>query len=291
MRPLNTILVALACLLVLGLGPRQVAGEPLVVGLIPAENNEEMIRQFEPMRVYLAAKLDTDVKVYTATDYAGVIEAMRRKRVDVAWYGPMSYYLAELEAGAEAFAVGVRAKTGRSSYRGIFVVATDSPFRTLADLAGKSVAFVDPASTSGGLVPTYITRKATGKAPEAFFGKLVYAGSHDAALLAVKNGTVDAAASNDITYERMLNVGLLDDATTRVLTFSDDLPGAPLTYRGDLDPDLKARIQEVFVTAHHEIEVTGYGSLIRYDAVGPGDFQIIRDMVRELGLKKERILH
>jgi phosphonate transport system substrate-binding protein len=47
----------------------------------------------------------------------------------------------------------------------------------------------------------------------------------------------------------------------------------------------------VFVTAHHEIEVTGYGSLIRYDAVGPGDFQIIRDMVRELGLKKERILH
>lgn len=65
------------------------AGE-LVMGLIPAENNEEMIKQFEPMRAYLESKTGQKVKVFTATDYVGVIEAMRKKRVDIAWFGPLT---------------------------------------------------------------------------------------------------------------------------------------------------------------------------------------------------------
>ena len=84
-----------------------VAGE-LVMGLIPAENNEEMVKEFEPMRAYLELKTGRKVKVFTATDYTGVIEAMRKKRVDIAWFGPLSYCLAEQEAGAEAFAAGIR---------------------------------------------------------------------------------------------------------------------------------------------------------------------------------------
>ncbi|MCK4488105.1 MAG: phosphate/phosphite/phosphonate ABC transporter substrate-binding protein, partial [Desulfobacterales bacterium] len=145
--------------------------ETLRMGLIPAENNEEMIHRFEPMRAYLEKKIGRPIKVFTATDYAGVIEAMRKKRVDIAWFGPLSYVLAEQEAGAEAFAVGVRKSTGKSTYRSCFVVPGDSPAQSLKDLAGKSVAFVDPASTSGGLVPTYLVKKETGKMPQEFFGK------------------------------------------------------------------------------------------------------------------------
>lgn len=92
------------------------AGRELVMGLIPAENNEEMVQKFEPMRAYLERKLGHKVKVFTATDYTGVIEAMKKKRVDIAWFGPLSYILAEREAGAEAFAVGVR-DNGKSTYK------------------------------------------------------------------------------------------------------------------------------------------------------------------------------
>ncbi|MFA6569120.1 MAG: phosphate/phosphite/phosphonate ABC transporter substrate-binding protein, partial [Victivallales bacterium] len=145
--------------------------EGLVMGLIPAENNEEMIKQFEPMRAYLEKKLGQEIVVFTATDYTGIIEAMRKKRVDIAWFGPLSYYLAEQEAGAEAFAVGVR-DNGKSTYRSIFVVPGDSPVKTLKDLKGRNVAFVDPASTSGGLMPTYLVKKETGMMPGEFFGKL-----------------------------------------------------------------------------------------------------------------------
>jgi phosphonate transport system substrate-binding protein len=265
------------------------AGE-LVMGLIPAENNEEMVKQFEPMRAYLESKTGHKVKVFTATDYTGVIEAMRKKRVDIAWFGPLSYYLAEQEAGAEAFAAGIRKGSDSHTYKSIFVVPGDSTIRTIQDLKGKNVAFVDPASTSGGLMPTFMVKKATGMMPQDFFGKFTYAGSHDAAELAVKNKTVDAAADNDITYGKMLKKGLITKETNRVLLESDPLPGSPLVYRKDLPEDLKAKIREAILNAHKDIQVTGYGELSHYVAVTPADYQVVRDMVRELGLKKENML-
>ncbi|MDO9168346.1 MAG: phosphate/phosphite/phosphonate ABC transporter substrate-binding protein, partial [Methylobacter sp.] len=183
----------IAALLVLSGVQTIVEAKGLVMGLIPAENNEEMIQKFEPMRQYLELKTGEPVKVFTATDYSGVIEGMKKGRVDIAWFGPLAYVLAEKEANAEAFAVGVRSDTGLSTYRSLFVVPEDSEVKSIADLKGKSVAFVDPASTSGGLIPTYLVKQATGQMPKEFFGEFTYAGSHDAAEMAVKNKSVDAA--------------------------------------------------------------------------------------------------
>jgi len=280
----------IAALLVLS-GMQTIAvAKGLVMGLIPAENNEEMIQKFEPMRQYLEAKTGEPVKVYTATDYAGVIEGMKKGRVDIAWFGPLSYVLAEKEANAEAFAVGVRSDTGLSTYRSLFVVPEGSDIKTIADLKGKSVAFVDPASTSGGLIPTYLVKQATGQMPKQFFGEFTYAGSHDAAEMAVKNKSVDAAADNDITYEKMLKKGLITKESNRVLLYSDPLPGSPMAYRKDLPEATKANIRNAVLNAHKDIKVTGYGELTKYDPVTAADYQKIRDLVSELGLLREDML-
>jgi len=228
-------LAAVALVLVGKAGPAK--AETLRMGLIPAENNEEMVQRFEPMRVYLEKKIGRSINVFTATDYTGVIEAMRKKRVDIAWFGPLSYVLAEQEAGAEAFAVGVRKSTGKE-----------------------------------------------------FFGKFIYAGSHDAVEMAVKNKTVDAGADNDITYNKMLDKGLITKETNRVLLYSDPLPGSPLAYRSDLDDALKQKIRDAILYAHYDIDVTGYGELSRYEAAAPQDYESIRDLVKQLNLRKEQIL-
>ena len=233
----------------------------LVMGLIPAENNEEMVKTFEPMRAHMEKKLGQKVKVFTATDYAGVIEAMKKKRVDIAWFGPLSYYLAEMEAGAEPFAVGIREGSSSPTYKSIFIAPCDGNVKSITDLKGKNVAFVDPASTSGGLVPTYMVKKATGLMPQEYFGKFIYAGSHDAAELAVKNKTVDAAADNDITYQKMLDKGLISKESNCIIAESDPLPGSPLVYRGDLPSDLKLKIRDAILNAHKEIKVAGYGAI------------------------------
>ena len=286
---LKRFLSASALALSLSLSAASALARDIVMGLIPADNNEEMIQKFEPMRALLEKKLGEKVTVFTATDYSGVIEAMKKKRVDIAWFGPLSYYLAEQEAGAEAFAVGVR-EDGKSTYKTYFVVPGDSPAKTLMDLKGKSAAFVDPASTSGGLMPSYLVKKATGMMPEQFFGKFTYAGSHDAAEMAVKNKTVDVAADNDITYPSMISKGLITKESNRVLMESPLLPGSPLCYRKDLPESMKEKIKDAILNAHKEIKVTGYGKLTRYDAVTPADYQPIRDMVKELGLRKEQMM-
>ena len=262
----------------------------LVMGMIPAEDNEQIAETFEPMRKYLEEGLGCRVEVAFATDYASVIEAMKQKKVDIAWFGPLSYVLAEREAGAEAFAIGVK-KNGTSTYYSYFVVPGDSPAQTLDDLAGRAVAFVDPASTSGGLVPTYIIRRKYGKTVDEFFGRLIYAGSHNAAELAVKNKTVDAAATDSIVYERMVAQGMITPESNRILSRSDPLPGSPLTYRSDLPAELKRKIQALITSAHEHIDVTGYdNNIVRYDQADPSTYDVIRTMVRELNLTDDQLL-
>ena len=85
---------------------------------------------------------------YTAGDYVSIVEAMRAKKVDVAWLGSFSYVLAVQEAGAEAFVAGVRKSTGKASYTSLIFVRADARYQSVMDLKGKSFAFVDPASTS-----------------------------------------------------------------------------------------------------------------------------------------------
>ncbi len=127
--------------------------------------------------------------------------------------------------------------------------------------------------------------------PKEFFGEFTYAGSHDAAEMAVKNKSVDAAADNDITYDKMLKKGLITEQSNRVLLKSDPLPGSPLVYRKNLPEDTKRKIREAILNAHKEMEkVTGYGELSQYVAATPAEYQKIRDLVSELGLVREQML-
>lgn len=262
----------------------------LTLSFVPTESNDELAVEYDPIRAHLEESLGLKVTIFTSTDYTGVIEAMRKGRVDVARFGPLSYVLAESEADAEVFAVEVR-NDGQPTYRSLFVVQADSPARTLLDLEGKQVAFVDPASTSGNLIPRYMVEQATGKTPEQFFGKLIYAGSHDAAELAVKNRTVDACASNDITYDKMAKRGIIGPDTSRIIARSDPIPGIPIAYRKGLDPDLKEKIRRAVVTAHEKTRVSGQDKFIRFDPASPADYEMIRSLVERLKLGREQLLH
>ena len=284
-RNVMAILIIVAFVPYFSCSPR---AQELTVGLIPAESNEEMVAAFEPMRVYLEEHLKEKVTVYTATDYTGIIEAMRKGRLDVAWFGPMSYYLAEREANAEAFVIGVRLE-GTAKYHSIITVPEDSNAESLKDLRGKTIAFVDPASTSGGLVPRYMVKLATGLMPEDFFGRLIWAGTHDAAQLAVKNHTVDAAVGADMIYERMLRKGLITSESNRVIMISDPLPGAPLAWRESLEPERKTKILDAFLDAHNHTDVSGLTRVSHFEIATPADYDLIRKMVIELDLTDEQI--
>ena len=88
----------------------------------------------------------------------------------------------------------------------------------------------------------------------------------------------------------MLDKGPISRKSNRVIAESDPLPGSPPVYRKDLPPGLKLMIQGTILSAHKDIKVTGYGKISHYVAANAGDYQIVRDMVKVLGLKKDQLM-
>jgi len=269
------------------------AADPKVIrmGLIPADDAAEMLRNYEPLKQYLQGVIGIPVELRVTMDYNAAIEAMRAKHIEMAWFGPFSYVLAREVAGAEAIVVGMRRDTGKTTYRTIFVTHRDSGIKSLRDLTGKSVAFVDPASTSGYLIPMSILKK-QGYVPEKDFKATFFAGTHNAVELAVRNRKVDVGADSDTSYGRMVKNGEIDPKINVIIHESEPIPGSPIVVRGDLDPVLKKRLQKALVDMEEQtiFQVRGWGDIVRYEPVSDGNYDLIRDVARilNLNLKKSK---
>jgi phosphonate transport system substrate-binding protein len=257
--------------------------------MIPSEETtEQQIRRSQQVIQTLERDLGVKVVPYTAGDYVSVIEAMRSKKVDLAWLGGFSYVLAVQEAGAEAFAVGVRKSTGKATYTSLIFVKAEAPYQTVMDLKGKSFAFVDPASTSGHLFPKAAMAKMGIKEPEKFFGRLVFAGAHDAAQLAVLNGKVDAGASNDRVMDNLIKRGALKPGDLRVIFRTDPIPLGPLAYRRDLPEATKAAIRTSFLSMKN-VTFGTLGELTHFAEASDKMYDVIRETAQILNLDLKKI--
>ena len=258
----------------------------LRVGAIPAEDAQKTRENYKSLANYLQKKTGLQVEIFVATDYSGVIEAMRAGKLDIAMFGPFSYVLAADKAGAEAFAVEIRKGSG-TSYQSIVVTHPDSGINTLADIKGHTYAFVDPASTSGNLIPRSFYKK-NNIDPEKDFKSIVYAGGHDAAGLAVKNRKVAAASMDDITFNNMKDKGLLNpDKDIKVIFKSDPIPGSPWAWRKDLPADLKAKIKNAFMNVAKEDQaaLSAYGGKVEgYADTKDATYNVIRETAKILNL-------
>ena len=255
------------------------------MGLIPADDAEEMLRNYEPVRNYLSEKLGIPVEIQVASDYTAVIEAMRAKHIDMAWFGPFSYIIAANVANAEAIVNGVRRSDGKSDYHSIIVVRADSGIKTLQDLKGKKFAFVDPASTSGNLIPRKILIE-NGIDPDEDFGMTYYAGTHNAVEYSIANRKVDAGADSDSSYSRMVKAGEIDPLVNKIIYTSDPIPGSPIAVRGDLLEALKRSIQDALTEMDEQtiLKVSGWGDITKYQKVSDSDYDIIRKTAKTLGM-------
>jgi phosphonate transport system substrate-binding protein len=293
-----TVLAAFFALTV----PACFAEDELVMGIIPAENPDAMVKQYTPMANWLAQKMGVKIKIITATDYTGVVEAMRAKKVDIAWFGPFSYVMANERAGAEAVAVGMD-KNGVSTYNSYLVTTPENAkeigfkgiekgeegmkniFAKLMPFKGKiSFTFTDPASTSGYAIPRYYMYL-TGNDPKDIFKSTGFVGTHDAAELVVKNKIIQMASDNNINYAKMEKAGLINKKTNIIIWESPALPGSPLAIRSDEPQKIKDDFRKYIKEIPKDI-VTGYGEITGYDLVTDADFKVIKDVKKVIdGLK------
>ena len=233
-------------------------------------------------------KLGVPVEMIVTSDYSGTIEAMRSKHVEVAWLGPFSYVLASIVGNAEAIVGGIRKSTGKMAYKSIIVTREDTGIKTIEDLRGRSFAFLDPASTSGYLVPMNMLKN-IGIDPKKDFKNVIFAGSHTAVQLAVANGTVDAGADSIPSYNLMAKKGAIDPKKQKIIWISEDIPPSPVAVRGDLSNDWKVKIKEAFLDPEAAKVVMAEGKMMGYAEVKDSDYDGLRALAKNLGLELDKI--
>ncbi|WP_307512749.1 MULTISPECIES: phosphonate ABC transporter substrate-binding protein [Variovorax] len=262
--------------------PMARAQQVLTVGLIPSEDSRAMIANSQAMMDMLSKALGFAVKPFVAADYNGVIEALRSKRLDVAYLGPFSYVLGATVADIEAFAVAETKKAGRTFYYSQIVTHKDTGIKTVADLKGKTFAFVDPSSTSGHLFPKAGLMK-LGFNTDKDFGRVIFSGSHDSSAIAVQNKKVDAAAIADRILDAAVSKGLVKREDLVEVWKSDPIPESPTVWRKDLPADLKTRVQAAFLQVKN-IPWSDQGELNGFHPTNDAAYNIIRDTAKVLNL-------
>jgi phosphonate transport system substrate-binding protein len=255
-------------------------GVVLKMVFVPASEKAES-NEFESLLKIVENITGYRIETIEVTDYNAAVEAMRAGRADMGWFGAETYIKAAEIADAEAFAAGVPKGKKDASYNVYFIVPKGSPITafTKEQLRGKGLALNHIGSTSGDLVPRYELKKIGMDTNNKDDFKFVqYAGSHDAAIMAVVNRHADFAGVSSRNFDARVADGTLnpDDVT---IIHSAYVPPPPLAYSKRLPQEVKDRIKAAVLEAHKHGEIGGYGGLMeKYIAVDDKDFEDFRKM-------------
>lgn len=222
----------------------------LNVGVISTDTSAALKKLWEPLIADMSKALGMPVKGFYASDYAGVIEAMRFNKVQVAWYGNASAVPAVDRSEGEVFARGTGID-GTPGYYSLLIVAKDSPIKSLDDILKAPGQYTfgngDPNSTSGNLMPGYYAWAKNHVDVNKHF-KRVAIGNHQSNMVAVANKQVDVATNNTEDLAKFAKSQPDKVANVREIWRSPLIPGDPLVYRKDLPADVKAKIRTFFLT-------------------------------------------
>ncbi len=227
--------------------------EPLTefnVGVLSTDTSAALKKEWEPLIADLGKAIGMKTNGFYASDYAGVIEAMRFDKVHLAWFGNASAVPAVDRAQGEVFGHAVDPH-GTPGYYSLLIVNKDSPIQSLEDILKSPGQYTfgngDPNSTSGFLIPSYYVWAKNHVDINKHF-KRVASGNHQSNMMAVANRQVDVATNNTEDMEKFARNQPDKVKDVREVWRSPLIPGDPLVYRADLAPELKAKIKTFFLT-------------------------------------------
>lgn len=232
--------------------------QAVTVAIQPTAQASDIESQAKDLEQFLEQRTGYDIQIYVPTSYAGVVEALRFGKADMAFMSAWPSYLAVQKAGATLELAEVReviigdTLTSETYYYSYWVVLKDSPYNTLEDLKGKSVAFPSPLSTSGYVMPmktlveTGLITVEPGKEidPKTYFSDVVFAGGYGQAWEALKNKRVDvsiiAGDVNEKLYREVIG-------GTKVIYEQGPIPSHGVVFSKDMDPSAKDKVKAALV--------------------------------------------
>ena len=251
----------------------------LRVAILPDENASELIKQNKKLQDYLEDRLDKEIELVVTTDYSSMIEAMRFNRLELAYFGALSYVMAKQKAEIECFAAQM--KKGSIMYHGVIIANKKTNINKIEDIRGTNMAFGDPASTSSHLIPRAHLLLNADLDIDDYIPH--YLGAHDAVAMNVQNGNADAGGLSKKIFEHLVERGIISLDKVKVIAVTDGFPNYPWTMQSYLNPELKEKIK----TAFYEIDDPEITKPLKADGFLPvtdSDYDIVRDTRTLLGM-------
>ncbi|ACS85122.1 phosphonate ABC transporter substrate-binding protein [Musicola paradisiaca] len=283
----------------------QAAPRELNLGILGGQNATQQIGDNQCVKQFLDKELNVDTQLRNASDYAGVIQGLLGKKIDlVLSMSPSSFASVYLKDPNAVDVMGIVVDDADQSrgYHSVVVVKADSPYQKLEDLKGKAFGFADPDSTSGYLIPNHAFKEKFGGSPDDkynnFFSSVTFSGGHEQDILGVLNGQFDGA----VTWASMIgdyNSGYTSGAFGRLIRMdhpdlmkqiriiwqSPLIPNGPVLVSNALPADLKTKL----IAAVHKLDKEDHACFVKAvggkQHIGPAtvdDYKTIIDMKREL---------
>ncbi|AQL30891.1 MULTISPECIES: phosphate/phosphite/phosphonate ABC transporter substrate-binding protein [unclassified Prochlorococcus] len=253
--------------------------DKLIVALIPDENAATVIQDNQGLKDYLTEAFDKEIELVVTTDYSSMIEAARNDRLDLAYFGPLSYVLAKAVSDIEPFAA--RIKGGTKTYNSCIIGNTKKGVTSFDDIKGTTFALGDPASTSSRLFPELTLAENGLTKGKDFQG--VFLGSHDAVALAVQNGNAQAGGMACPILKSLKKKGVIDPSKVTTIAQSSPIPQYPWTMRSTLSPELKEKIRVTFLDLDSDKVLKPFNA-DGFASITDSDYDGIRKAGKLLGL-------
>ncbi len=272
------------------------AKNPVKLYFVPSVDAKVIETNAKVIQKWLEANTPYKYETAIPASFIAVVEAFGSKKADVAAINTFGYILANEKYGAEAKLTALR--HGASTYQAQFIAKADGPIKTLADFNGKSIAFVDPASTSGYLLPKKVLNDKGIKT-----GKEVFAMKHDSVVSMIYQGQVDAGA----TFYSPESDGEIQDARrlvktqypdiekkVKIVELTDAIPNDPMVFRKDMPEEMKTKIAEAFMkfikTPEGAEAFKNIYSYTDFKDAKDADYDGVRAMLKSLGKSAEELM-
>jgi len=267
--------------------PKKIREETFTIAILPEQNVFEQKKRYRPLAGYLSDALDVNVKIKLLDSYGAIYDEIRSKAIDGAFFGSFNYVLTQARADLEPIARPVDIN-GNSSYRGIIFTRKDTKLTDNVETwKRKKIALVHEVTTGGYIFPRWYLKKHGINNFEQHFSKIIFAGSHDAAILSVFKGQTAIGAAKDLIFEKLLSENPAVKNEMVVLARSIPVPTNSLCVRGDLPGDFRETLKRILLSMHSTPE--GKNALKALNAVKfretlDSEFEELRKMANDLDI-------
>ena len=258
----------------------------MLIGLIPEENIFNQMERYRPLADYLSGKIGVKVKLTILSRYGSIVDSFVTRKMDGAFFGIFTGVLAMEKLGVEPVARPLNLD-GKSTVNSYIFVKKDSGIKTVKDMRGKRIVFVDKLTATGYLFAIAFLREKGVQDIDKYFGEYFFTGSHGSAVYSVLDNRADIGSAKSKVFNRMVEKDPAIKDELNIIAKSDEFPDTTLCIRKDFPAEIKTKIKQVLLNMDRDPEgneiLKKFGALKFIDA-DKKDFQPFFELAKKAGI-------